>query len=264
MGPITGAPYIAIWLWKGRTIGALAMVFLIALGLKRGFKSELGLSLSWLAVGLLIILATGGDWMPNGRFLVPILPFLYLMASNGLMQFKSRNYYYIFVSVMLAANIYGQSAYGRSDSFDKRWARNQASFYMPVSEWLVKQGARGKKVVLSDVGYITYYSEIYAIDTLGLTNLHLARVKGGSAFATDVDYVLELKPDYIIRMERDYDGVKLGHTEFDRKVVGDARFESGFKEVAVIPGYEATERAITDFKLRRYTMSFHIYARQTN
>ena len=134
---------------------------------------------------------------------------------------------------------------------------------MPVAGWLSKHNAAGKKVVLSDVGYITYYSNIRAIDTLGLTNKRLARVKGGSAWATDVNYVMDEKPEYIIRMVRDYgNGKEFGHTAFDREVVGDQRFTSGYPEAAAIPGYLATERSLGDLKLRSYKVIFRIYARR--
>lgn len=262
-GPIFGLIYMFFTLWRGWGILSLIMLLLFVVGItRRGAGAGEGLMVFWLATGVVVMLATGGDWMPNGRFFVPLLPAVYIFCVRGAekMRFKEKRSGYFFLAVLLAVNLAGVIGYEMGNSFDKRWSRNQSSFYMPVAEWLNEHHARGHKVVLSDVGYITYYSGIYVIDTLGLTNRRLARVPGGSAWATDLDYVFDQKPEYIIRMERAYDGGGiLGHVAFDREVIKDPRFFKEFKEIAAIRGYRATERSLADFIKRSYEVTFRIY-----
>ena len=54
-----------------------------------------------------------------------------------------------------------------------------------------------------------------------------------------------------------------GHTAFDREIIKSPKSFNEYGEVAAIPGYRATERSVSDFKLRSYEVTFHIYRRVT-
>ena len=144
----------------------------------------------------------------------------------------------------------------------ERGTRRQSAFYMPVSDWLSARTEPGDRVALSDVGYVKYYSGVYVIDTLGLTDKHLAKMPGGPAWATDVDYVLDKRPLFIVSMIRHYGDIELGHTEFDRKIAENARFRKEYRLADELEGYKASERALGDRKVRRYSVTFRIYGRR--
>lgn len=262
--PLLGFIYVVYNLWSGWGPFALVLIFMVIAGITIKDKKtsiEERAPTFWLLMGTAVVIFTGGDWMPNARFLVPLLPFAYIYSAYFAKQ--KGNGGKVLFCLLLLTNITSAVLYEARDSFSKKWARNQASFYMPTAEWLITHGAQAKKVVLSDVGYITYYSRIHAIDTLGLTNKNLARVRGGAAWATDLDYVFNEHPDFIISMVRNYNGVEMGHTAFDREIVSDERFKTTYKQVAEIEGYHAEERALGDFRLRKYTVAFKIYQRKS-
>lgn len=260
---LLGVLYLAYQLWCGFGPLALVLVFMALAGIKvreKGNACEKTAPAFWLLIGTAVVIFTGGDWMPNARFLVPLLPFVYIYCAY--FARSKRKMGMALFCLLLVTNITSATIYEVRDSFWKRWARNQASFYMPVAEWLKTHTAQGKKVVLSDVGYITYYSRIRAIDTLGLTNKHLARIKGGSAWATDLNYIFAQRPDFIISMVRDYNGKEVGHTAFDRQLPSDERLHRYYEQVVEIYGYPADERALGDFQLRRYSVKFKIYQKK--
>ena len=157
----------------------------------------------------------------------------------------------------------GAILYEARPSFEKRWCRHQSSFYLPVARWLKANAGEGTLVALSDVGYISYYSGIKAIDTLGLVNRHLARLPGAAAFRSDVEYVLEKEPALLISMIRHYEGgAILGHTAFDRDVLKSKQFQEKYELAQEIDGYDADEISLGDLKRRRYHVTFRIFRRR--
>ncbi len=260
-GPLIGSIYAGLETW--RAWGPVFVLF-VGLAVYGGVKSgtKAGAVATWALVATAAVIAVGGDWMPHGRFLAPILPAVFLLATIGAGRIKKYRLGVIAMAAMIIVQLAGLIHYEAMPGFDKRWARNQDSFYNPVAEKLEELGASGKLVAVSDIGHIAYHADIRVIDTLGLVDTHLARLPGGPAWSTDLDYVLGRKPDFVVNMVRSYGDFEIGHTAFDRTALNSKKFHERYELAAKIPGYEASELSYDDFKRHKYTVEFLIWQRK--
>ncbi len=159
---------------------------------------------------LLYISYIGGDALPMYRFLVPILPFLYLLFQEGLKSFcelfsKRKTFVIAFIIILPGISLTIKNSFsGKSYNYVKdqaTWAQNW-SF---VGKWFHKNILKNESIALSPAGAIPYYSELYSIDMLGLCDSNIAHMKSewmGKYFAGHEkgsgDYILSRKPTYIL------------------------------------------------------------------
>lgn len=257
-GPLVGFLYIVFESYRAWGPLAIIMAAAAVYGAVKAHPLISPLS-TWAVVSIISTAALGGDWMPNARFLVPILPAVYIMAAAGCMSVKQKRIGAAILGLLIFTQIAGAALYESKPSFDKRWARNQNEFYMPLAEKLESLGARGKLAAFSDVGYVSYYGGVRVIDTLGLVDKRLARMPAGPQWNTDLDYVLNRRPDFVVNMIRRYGKFEIGHTAFDRASSASARFRGEYELIDSFPGYEASELSWDDFKRHDYTVEFRVW-----
>ena len=260
-GPFIGMLYIMLESW--RAWGPVLVIF-VPVAIYALFKgnADVWLILVWAIVAKVFVIIAGGDWMPNARFLVPIIPALFILCAFFCANISRRWLRIGIISLLFAVQIGGLFIYETRPSFDKLWSQHQDEFYMPVARKLDQLGARGQLVALSDIGYVTYYSGIRVIDTLGLVDRHLARMRGGPEWSTDLDYVIGRRPVYVVTMVRRYGKVEIGHTAFDREALVSPIFLENYKLETIVPGYHASELSFDDFRHHDYDVEFRIWRRQ--
>jgi len=260
-GPLIGAIYVGLEAWRA---WGPALIIFVGLAVYGGVRPRAGAGAiaAWALVATATVIAVGGDWMPHARFLVPVIPAVVVLAVCGAQAMKKYRLGVLAVTAMMIVQIAGLVRYEASSGFDKRWARDQDGFYMPVAERLKALGASGKLVAISDIGHVAYYADIRVIDTLGLVDTHLARLPGGPAWNTDLDYVLGRNPDFAVNMVRAYGDFKIGHTAFDRAALNSRKFGARYEQAARVPGYDASELSYDDFKRHEYTVEFLIWKRK--
>ena len=260
-GPAVGALYILIELYRGWGVAA---PFVVGIALYGALKTRLETSAAtiWTAAAVAAVVAVGGDWMPNARFLVPILPFLFILAAAGCAKMRSGAAGAAIMALLAALQIGGVALYEIRPSFEKQWARHQDTFYMPVAKKLDELGARGELVAFSDIGYVGYHAGVRIIDTLGLVDRHLSRMPDGPQWNTDLDYVLDRKPAFTVNMVRDYGKIEIGHTAFDRAALNNERYAAEYAIVEIVPGYEASEMSWDDWARHDYEVEFLIWKRK--
>ncbi|MEW6104366.1 MAG: hypothetical protein AB1630_11235 [bacterium] len=159
---------------------------------------------------LLYIIYIGGDSLSMYRFLVPILPFLYLLFQEGLKSFTelfSEKKAIAIVFIILAIGIplttkksfsgNSYNALSSQSTLTQNW-----SF---VGKWMKDNISKNASIALSPAGAIPYYSGLYSIDMLGLCDLNISHMKSdwmGKGFAGHEkgsgDYILLRKPTYIL------------------------------------------------------------------
>jgi len=267
-GPLVGLIYISLELWRGWGPVAALLIAVTAWGALKGATAG-GALMVWVVAGTTMVIIVGGDWMPNARFLVPLLPSAFILAAAGCEKISRPKVGMALMAILLATQVVDLVIYEAGSSFEKRWSRNQDEFYMPVARKLEELGARGALVALSDIGYITYHSGIRVVDTLGLVDRHLARMPGGPAWNTDLDYVMGRRPRFVVTMVRRYGRVELGHVAFDRAVLDSGDFMLNYRLETMVPGYKASELSYDDlkrleFKRRDYEVEFGIWRRKTD
>lgn len=188
------------------------------------------------------VIIIGGDVLRPHRFFLPILPFVYILFIKALFyiyiimikKYGEANYKNIAGAILMFIIIYGSFNYNQENNnrlFEKLGIgefgvfnpREDIKRYRDLENGLVanmsgigrwlnyEQSRRGEKitVAITTIGAISYFSNVTAIDQLGLTDSYIAHypkeIKEISSEAVgwrerryNAEYVLSRKPDYVI------------------------------------------------------------------
>jgi hypothetical protein len=155
------------------------------------------------------IIYIGGDYWPGGRYLVPVLPFLYILVKEGLsfLFYRAKS-----IGMVISTLIFIFLAiYGASHSFKGEFYNLMTTHKMhidgkTIGEYMKKIARPNQLLATNTAGTIAYYSKIKVLDMLGINDLHIAHKEREKEFAgiypghekRDGPYVLSRKPDYII------------------------------------------------------------------
>ncbi len=183
------------------------------------------------------VMLAGGDWIPHYRFLIPIMPLIYVSVQDGLV-FLWRNLpgygrgkrrwpvvvFSLFLAVILF-DIANQSYYLRLHT--EMWADGYSSAHARVGHWLRANAQEDDTVALMDVGLIGYLSKIRILDITGLTDPHIAAAPGGFLKKEyPLDYLFQRDPTYVVLVSAaDYPDQPFGSSfPIDRAIFQDPRF----------------------------------------
>jgi hypothetical protein len=170
---------------------------------------------TWLAMSVLLaylifVVLAGGDWMSNFRFFAHILPVLSALVAAGAATVLARTVYrswqtlglYAVLSMLLLVTFVSMA------NTELRMARSilaatqshdyLSQNYEELGLWLKEQTDDDARVAICDVGAVAYYSQRHIIDMFGLTDRHIASIKGRIHYKSDPRYVLSRQPDIII------------------------------------------------------------------
>lgn len=199
--------------------------------------------LSWTCAAVVVmqlafVFAVGGDWMPGGRFLVPMLPALCLLAAVAMRPWPT------FVRwVVIAFFLVGSLIQARRDPLLRwyRWAaREQGGAHLAqplvdAGRWLAENAPRDALVASSEAGALPYYSRLRYVDMLGLVDRHIASLQGDLHQKYDAAYVLERAPDFVALQLEERDGEWLPAWPSDRQLFEQEVFQDSYREVARFP-----------------------------
>jgi len=163
-------------------------------------------------VQILFIVSVGGDWMPYYRFVVPILPFIYLLFQEGIksstVTIKNRLFKFsLVVTVFMLCMI--NFPYSRMEH--REYLRQSKGDLKRIKEfgvWLRQTFPPHYTVAYEEAGIPMYYSRLRLLDTLGLLNRDIGKV--WYSLPRDywevnkrvVDYVLEKQPELIVLVSK--------------------------------------------------------------
>lgn len=106
-----GVDYARQWLWRPDTVVLIAVALLVLRGLRRTpLETFVGLGA---LVQLGFVIGTGGDWMEAGRFFVPFLTVVAVLAAVGVSRVPARR---VITIVVVAAQLLGLVLLARNDS----------------------------------------------------------------------------------------------------------------------------------------------------
>ncbi|UCE59072.1 MAG: hypothetical protein JSU63_16705 [Phycisphaerales bacterium] len=197
----------------------LTILVLIALPIMRGAPRWVRGFLLIAAVQALVIVYEGGDHFAMFRFMVPVLPFVSLVAlypcSYALKRFRASHVLAGAATLVALGAIASSSlivwkqtvrqeeqkvTHLKQFTSECRHARDWAS----IGRRLRQDAAKGESVCTVAIGALGYYSGMTVIDPHGIIDRRIAkkRTRLGTGYPGhekyDVDYVLSRRPGYIL------------------------------------------------------------------
>ena len=166
--------------------------------LKRGDRKTRALAVT--AFGFLAYVAwIGGDFKPTGRFVMPVLPLLAVLAGETLLSWSRHKPLLAFVGLLLA----GQTFF--LDQEARQWAairHANLEARRDLGNFLAETVEPDKVLAIHSAGVVPYYAGHVTIDMWGLTDRHIARTENptqGTGMAGhekgDPEYVFGRRPD---------------------------------------------------------------------
>jgi arabinofuranosyltransferase len=163
---------------------------------------------SWGALfGILVIyvVAVGGDMKPSVRFYQPIIPLILVAAAAAVRDIadsasalKRRALPFLAAAAVVTSFLQFLPGF-----FYARQYREPHELHVAAGTWLAENAPPDATLATTAAGIIPYYSGLYTIDMLGLTDRYIARhgkrtaaLPGHELAATD--YVLDKKPDFVL------------------------------------------------------------------
>ena len=163
-----------------------------------------GLLLALVVSHFVYVVAVGGDNFPAHRFLVVVVPFLWLLSIRAIPEIAPSVSRHAFLIALLIG--YNFVAHGFDPETRSRIARDYvAREGHLVARWLELHTPDDAVIATNSAGALAYYSQRQIIDTLGLNDAEIAhtfvpnmgRGKAGHEKGNGA-YVFERQPDYII------------------------------------------------------------------
>jgi len=141
----------------------------------------------------------GGEWIGFRRFLMPALPFLFLLLIAGVALIPSRALRppaAALVMVLLVAPAW--LGYPRREAELIGYARGLDAAQGALGRRIAARTAPDALIAMDDAGLGPYLAERRNLDMLGLNDKHIARLPGRFARKYDTAYVLARAPDLIV------------------------------------------------------------------
>lgn len=183
----------------------------------RGFLKRNLAVLCVVPVWAAYIVYVGGDYMPFGRFVLPMLPVLYILAVAGVglaaralvgppggLRFWTRAAVVVLpVTVTVAVFAAQVPDQVRAEEDHREYIAESTEQRRAVGNWF-DENAPDALVARNAVGAVGYYSDVRILDMLGLNDRYIAHhgQKDPSFLpghqTGDGDYVLRREPDYVM------------------------------------------------------------------
>jgi arabinofuranosyltransferase len=197
-----------IWAFFLRNPYFFIIIPFLPLFFKKRKSMEISTAAALVFAQLIFILLCGGDWMPLGRFIAPVLVPLFFLFQETLIfifnqlkkrdpGFKKRDALSLVCIILIITGIVMQYKATRPIVYSAK-TKNLYRPHIEIGIWFRENVPEGSLLAAEEAGIIPYYSKLPFIDLLGLVDSHIAHKKGAMHFKHDVGYVLSRKPVYIL------------------------------------------------------------------
>jgi hypothetical protein len=227
-------------------VGILAAAALLKLRQRRWL-------LLWCGIVLVKVgfqLWSGGAWIGRLRFLLPAMPFIYLLAVIGLhdvhralcLAWREKGRLIAIAHAAVALVLIGTLAANLHNSGPlyaegEKYAAGIASLHIPLGKRLRERAGRAAILACQDAGALPFYSRLRTIDLFGLNDAHIAHLPAPYLEQVDLDYVLSRRPDYMVLNSWSGTGEPFDGTALvPRLIYADARFKRDYRLAALYHG----------------------------
>jgi arabinofuranosyltransferase len=194
------------WAGLGNTKGFFA-IYTVALIFAAGVSAattdrRLRVLASLIGLGFARLLFVGPDIFPGYRFLAPYIPLLLIVAAAAVRLPREPVLRWTMALVLLAGTVFNAGVSGRVGLQDLA-SINGLPAINTVTGVLLNRYARPQAtVVVVAAGCLPYFSRLGAVDLLGKSDRHVARVAPTTPGRTghnrfDVDWSLRTRPDFV-------------------------------------------------------------------
>jgi hypothetical protein len=173
----------ARYAWEsGVGILGIAVLAVVAIGFGCGWR---GWAAGLAAAHTVFVVAVGGDFAPTGRFLLPGLAFVLLLLQSGLWRIRATLGEWRVARATLPLVLVALAAVQIARAGQARLqARSWETMYpydlvarRELGEALRAHYPAATRLAVGSVGAIGYYSQLPILDTFGLTDAEIARLK---------------------------------------------------------------------------------------
>lgn len=221
-------------------IGLIVLLPVIFIPRHRRLPNSL-LLLTILAYSIFIIVS-GGDWMPVYRFLVPLLPLVFLVGAQEIVilgkwlggHARSRSYTLVFLTSVLALSQVWQASLANHEIVRTVARASQGS--VEVGRMMGRLAGPQDTIALIDAGAIPFFTDSRIIDMVGLNNNYIAHLPGGFLEKYDNTYVLAQQPTFV---QLHVTGFEAGYIPVDfigaEELYYSAEFHQWYKQIPESP-----------------------------
>jgi arabinofuranosyltransferase len=248
----------------GITCGPLLLLVFLPV-YRSGWKKPSVLLLSSFALfQLLFAISVGGDWMPGSRFLIPVLPLVFILVVLGIRRLVESNVAPFSLSgiqivgaglVFALMEVFAGRMIVRAENPQLPsglTSRNGfiADAHVELAEWLGQHARTGQIVALGEAGIIGYMNpKVRVLDLNGLMDRHIANGRYHDQ-PFDVPYVLSRRPVYVILWDDPRFRNRTSILESKSKDYGPALraspfFQNQYRLIERVSGFEIYERDTT-------------------
>ena len=167
---------------------------------------------------LIYVYHIGGDWMPYGRFIVPVIPLFALAASRFWIHIE-KGMVQVLLGIILIAGILVSVISAKYDLFRFRptryfeiltWENEHMKDWKLVGEWLNKSFPETTILSTGLAGIIPYHSKFTTIDRGGLNDKEIAQIIHQTRSEKEEkkiidDIIISRKPDVVLIEELSFD-----------------------------------------------------------
>jgi len=207
-----GLDYIRVS-FKARFVLLLPLLFFPFARFVKDYRANF--MLSFVLIYICYIIYAGGDWPGSSRFIIPLLPYIYILSAGGLVNIyeKTRRSEYTYKKYASAAIVFIAFSFALFNGVNTFKKLEPYTFldetYITYEMECTRLGKELKglnnpqmKIALAPAGKLAYYSQLYCIDMWGLNDEHIAMMETKTGTVAhkkfDFDYILSQKPDLII------------------------------------------------------------------
>lgn len=198
------------WLFS-RHCGLWGILYLLPILFYKNLDQKQKLFLLFIYIYTLYVILIGGDVLMVHRFLLPVLPFLYLFYTLSIgrlfLMFKRRSLA-ILISVSLIFLLLALT-FLFPHTWIKEVRRNELGLVGKMSflaKSLSEYYGSDFSIAASTIGALSYYLDAKVVDMLGLTDKHISRhpekipgiVSSWKVRKFNIQYLLSLDPDFIL------------------------------------------------------------------
>lgn len=180
------------WLWL------LALGAFFAPGWRLAATAVLGLPLLRVAFELW----SGGAWMGRDRFLVPAIPFLFLLLALSAKAVARRFQVPATVLVLVIALIGGWLRWPAQRDLALGYGGALRAAHLSLGQDVLAHSRPDMVLAMDDAGLGPLVADRTTVDMLGLNDRHIAHLPGSFVEKYDVGYVLGRRPDLLVLLTR--------------------------------------------------------------